>query len=131
MNVGENIKRARLKAGLTQKQLGELSGMADSAIRRYENNRANPKLQTLEKIATALGLSTYDLFDDSTRKLIELAEKHGGKLVEVVSRDPITEKKREILNAHYDKLNHIGHDEAVKRVEELTHIEKYTKEDPD
>ena len=35
MSVGENIKRIRKEKGLTQKQLGELCGLADSAIRRY------------------------------------------------------------------------------------------------
>lgn len=44
MSIGENIKKIRVQKGLTQKQLGELCGMADSAIRRYENGRANPKL---------------------------------------------------------------------------------------
>ena len=36
-SVGEIIKKLRIERGLTQKQLGELCEMADSAIRRYEN----------------------------------------------------------------------------------------------
>ncbi len=35
MTIGENIKRIRKEKGLTQKQLGSLCQMADSAIRRY------------------------------------------------------------------------------------------------
>ena len=57
MPTGEKIKEIRKKRGLTQKQLGDLCGMADSAIRRYENGRANPKLETIKKIATALDVS--------------------------------------------------------------------------
>lgn len=57
MPTGEKIKEIRKKRGLTQKQLGDLCGMADSAIRRYENGRANPKLETIKKIATALNVS--------------------------------------------------------------------------
>lgn len=34
-----------------------------------------------------------------------------------------------LLYNHYSKLNTVGKDEAVKRVEELTHIEKYTKDE--
>lgn len=30
MNFGDALKKARISAGLTQKQLGEMCGMADS-----------------------------------------------------------------------------------------------------
>ena len=54
MTVGEKIRKLRKEKGLTQKQLGDLCGMADSTIRRYENMGANPKIETLRKIADAL-----------------------------------------------------------------------------
>ena len=56
VTVGENIRQIRLSKNLTQKQLGELCKpqMADSAIRRYESGRANPKIETVKKIADAL-----------------------------------------------------------------------------
>lgn len=57
MHLGEMIRKLRIENGLTQKQLGELCGMADSAIRRYESGRANPKIETIGKIADALGVS--------------------------------------------------------------------------
>lgn len=62
MTVGENIKRIRKKKGLTQKQLGALCGLADSAIRRYELGGANPKIETIQKIARALEVEYTDLF---------------------------------------------------------------------
>ena len=68
MSIGENIKKKRIQKGLTQKQLGELCGMADSAIRRYENGRANPKYETLEKIAAALGTHALILNDSISEK---------------------------------------------------------------
>lgn len=63
MTVGERIKGIRLAKNLTQKQLGELCNpkMADSAIRRYENGRANPKIETLNNIAKVLGVNAYEL----------------------------------------------------------------------
>lgn len=68
MSVGNRIKAARKKRGLTQKQLGELCGMADSAIRRYESDRGNPTVKTLRRIAKALNvtigyLQGYDSFE--------------------------------------------------------------------
>lgn len=60
-SIGQNIKKIRLNKNMTQKQLGALCGMADSAIRRYENGGANPKIETLGKIAQALNVSIGDL----------------------------------------------------------------------
>lgn len=61
--IGENIKRIRKEKGLTQKQLGDLCNppMADSAIRRYEIGKANPKMETLQKIAAALNIKLSEL----------------------------------------------------------------------
>ena len=55
MTTGEWIKTFREENGLTQSQLGDLCGMADSAIRRYENGRANPKIETLQKNSGCIG----------------------------------------------------------------------------
>lgn len=65
MSTGENIKRIRKSKGLTQKKLGELSGINEAQIRRYElgKKNANPKKETLQKIATALDVSVNDLLD--------------------------------------------------------------------
>ena len=65
MPVGDRIRAIRTERGLTQKELGDLCGMADSAIRRYESNRGNPTQKTLLKIAKALGVHLRDLADNS------------------------------------------------------------------
>ena len=71
MPTGSRIKEIRKQKGLTQKQLGDLCGMADSAIRRYENGNANPKIETLHKIADALGCTIHELLNgDDTFKAI-------------------------------------------------------------
>ncbi len=65
MTIGERIKAAREKAnqgqGLTQKQLGELCGINEANLRKYESGRQNPKLSTLQKIADALNIPMSDL----------------------------------------------------------------------
>lgn len=63
--IGARIRAIRLLRELTQKQLGDLCGMADSAIRRYESGRGNPTEKTLKRIANALGVSVQDLLKDS------------------------------------------------------------------
>lgn len=65
MTVGGNIKRIRKEKGLTQRKLGELCGINEVQIRRYElgGKNANPKLETLSKIAQALEVDITDLMD--------------------------------------------------------------------
>lgn len=54
--TGNLIRKYRKQKGLTQKQLGDLCGIADSNIRKYEAGRQNPKIETVEKIADALNV---------------------------------------------------------------------------
>lgn len=60
--IAENIKRIRKEKNLTQKQLGDRCGMADSAIRRYESGRARPKIDTVQKIAYALEVPLDEIY---------------------------------------------------------------------
>lgn len=62
MTIGELLKKARLDAGMTQKELAEKCGMADSAIRKYESGKVIPKINTVKKIATALNVPWYELY---------------------------------------------------------------------
>ena len=61
MTVAENIKRIRKEKHLTQKQLGEKCGMSESTLRQYEIGYRNPKIQTIKRIADALGVSLGEL----------------------------------------------------------------------
>ena len=42
MAVGENIRKFRKEKGLTQKRLGQLCGIDEANIRKYELGKANP-----------------------------------------------------------------------------------------
>jgi len=51
----KEIIQARLEQNLTQNDLAQLIGTRQSNISRLENGNANPSLDFLEKIASALG----------------------------------------------------------------------------
>jgi transcriptional regulator with XRE-family HTH domain len=51
----EMVYRLRSEAGLTQAQLAERMGTTQSAIARMEGGGSRPTLETLEKLATAVG----------------------------------------------------------------------------
>ena len=76
MTVGQNIRRIRQEKGLTQKQLGELCGINEANIRKYESDRQNAKIETLKKIADALQSPLEDLVDlyGSNRARIDVEE---------------------------------------------------------
>jgi DNA-binding XRE family transcriptional regulator len=47
---------ARKTLGLTQKQLSELTGIAQSDISKLENGGGNPSLKTLKRLAVAMDM---------------------------------------------------------------------------
>lgn len=54
--VGQNVKRARLAAGLTQEELAERSGFSQQYISELENGRRNPTIVSIYEIGQALGV---------------------------------------------------------------------------
>lgn len=46
----------RKKKNITQKELAELTGIAQADISRLENGNGNPSINTLERIAQGLGM---------------------------------------------------------------------------
>ena len=50
------IVNARIEKRLTQKQLAQKLGIAQSALARFEAGRTNPTLSFLQKVTSALGL---------------------------------------------------------------------------
>lgn len=63
MTTAKRIRKKRLEKGLTQKALADKCGMYESQIRRYELEKANPKLETVRKIAKALECPVIELLD--------------------------------------------------------------------
>ena len=61
MNTGKKIKLIRTFRGLTQKELGDLSGIHEVAIRKYELGKNLPKPEQLRKIADALNVNVNTL----------------------------------------------------------------------
>ena len=51
------ILDARKAENITQKQLAEKTGIAQSDISKIENGNANPSLKTIERIASGMGMT--------------------------------------------------------------------------
>lgn len=151
MTIGANIKKLRKEKGLTQKQLGELCGMADSAIRRYESDRGNPTEKTLMRIASALSVPrevlSFDCIDKSdieqwsgeplfhSSKEKEIFYDEIRRTLEIRDLNRIdaflqSANGRLIISA-YSELNELGQSEAAKRVVEMTELKQYQQQRPE
>ena len=53
------ISRARRERGITQKELGELSGVKQPIIARMEKGSTKPQLDTILKVLAPLGKTLY------------------------------------------------------------------------
>lgn len=82
MNSGEKIRAIRKKKGLTQKELGQMLGISQSAVGQIENSKSNFNIGTIKKFSKVLDVDQAELFGDdelknirsSTIKLKESAE---------------------------------------------------------
>lgn len=110
MTIGENIKKTRKQANLTQRQLAEKLAVSQAMIAQYESGERNPKRETVEKIAKALGVDPFSLysFDMATAAL----------------SDNIDQKEHGLLT-NYRKLNTSGQDKVLEYVSDLADNPKY------
>ncbi|MFH1990662.1 MAG: helix-turn-helix transcriptional regulator [Patescibacteria group bacterium] len=64
--LSKNLKKLREKRGLSQDRLAKLADIANNTIIKIEQGEnINPRLDTLKKIAKALGIKVDDLINDS------------------------------------------------------------------
>jgi transcriptional regulator with XRE-family HTH domain len=77
--VAKNVKALRLQRGLSQKELGEKTGLTIRYISRLENTAPNLTLEVIEKLTVGLSCSPIDLVGNEnnnqamtdTRKLLD------------------------------------------------------------
>ncbi|MBT0902539.1 helix-turn-helix domain-containing protein [Streptococcus lutetiensis] len=74
----DNIKKARLKVGLTQSEVAEKLGVAQAQYARWENGGRNPKDETVEKLAEIFGTSFEILKgrDDGLEEIVNLLKEN-------------------------------------------------------
>ncbi|NJJ36508.1 helix-turn-helix transcriptional regulator [Clostridioides difficile] len=102
------IKEKRLELGLTYEELGNLVGVGKSTVRKWETGMIeNMRCNNIIALANALKISPSLIMGWG----------------EVELKNNLNEKK---LLSNFNKLNDFGQNEAIKRVDELTQIDKYT-----
>jgi len=72
--LGKRISQLRIKAGMTQAKLAEGADLSVDSISRIERGDRAPSLESLEKIAEALGTEPAELLNFKGREFKALAE---------------------------------------------------------
>ena len=72
MSIGNNIKKYRKYAHLTQIQLAQKINKSESTIQKYEANNVKPDFSVLKDIAEALDVSIIDLIKDDTVNISDM-----------------------------------------------------------
>jgi transcriptional regulator with XRE-family HTH domain len=132
IHIGKRIKFFREQRGLTQRQLGNGSGLLEASIRKYEIGQRNPKPDQIKKIADALGVTVYALAPpkietdaDVTSLILAIDEKVGIKF------DGKKDSKRNLdsktLTLHID--DHFVNDALARWGNAKNHLERMKSTD--
>lgn len=125
MTLGENIKRIRKERGLTQKELGKISGINEAQIRRYElgGKNSNPKVETIKKIADALNVKIIDLIEIPFEPFSNSSDFKPHPNKENILSDVYT---ADLLDT-FNQLNNSGKQRAVSQVQLIAAIPEFRK----
>ena len=134
-DLGNLLKQLREEKNVSMdKMIEDLKNLysiiiAKSTISKWENNKADPSMENAKILCNyfnvsldyLLGLSKYKNKEEELTayksKMVEFADRHNKNFYE------------NQLLTNFNKLNKEGKYEAIKRVEELTELSKYKKED--
>ncbi|HUS15403.1 MAG TPA: helix-turn-helix domain-containing protein [Chloroflexia bacterium] len=61
MQLGPNLRAARLRRGMTLADLAAAGGLSKGFVSQVENDKTSPSLDTLERLAAALDVAVVDL----------------------------------------------------------------------
>lgn len=114
MTLGQRIKAARKKAGLTQLQVGQRMGANSyQAVASWEKGLRNPKYDTLKRLAEAIGCPLSELTHD-----LGDGVRNEHQLKEVVELERLAWKARV-----YEKIRMCDFDSARTKLAVLQGVE--------
>lgn len=139
MSIGQKIKEARKRRGLTQAQLADAAQISRSYLGDLEGDRYNPSVDTLQKIASALGTTSGVLLgeanlaeliaaDTGNKPLMAYYEGRRTAGTEYAPADLQGEEQR-LLDLYRD-LNEEGREKLVDYADDLVTSGKYIKSNP-
>lgn len=127
MDLGENIRNARAKLNMTQKELAESAGIAINSLRNYEANKRSPSTKILGKIADALKTSAPELMGLENMGGGFYGKEAGDDVYVKFAKNIQLHNAKARLNVAFDSMNELGQQKAVDNIEDLAKIPEYQK----
>ncbi len=122
MSTAQKIKETRKKAGLTQKELAEKTGLSIATIQGYEQGKYTPKFDSFYRLQTALDCYLNDLIDPyDTTHIENFSYKTFAETAGLSTQEGL-------LLELFDQLNDNGQNKAIEHVEMLSKIPEYKKD---
>ncbi len=108
-HFGNRLREARVRSGLSQSELEDLSGIPKARLSRYENGHVEPSIQTLARLARALNVSEASLLGDQRAILEEFFNALQQRGVLITSTDQGTR----LAHAVADMVQALGGIESI------------------
>jgi transcriptional regulator with XRE-family HTH domain len=86
---GHRLKSLRDKLGLTGTALADISGVRQHIISKMENEKINPEYQTVDKLASALGVQPLYFFLEDIGFVHEISSAIPDELTERIKPDDL------------------------------------------
>ncbi len=103
--LGERIKELRKSAGITQEELGERAELSYKFIGEVERGQVNVSLDSIVKIAGALGVKIGDLFSKERILVQKITVKEKSPLTQFSPHDlHLIKKALRLLNRTFSKV---------------------------
>lgn len=103
MSLGDNIKKARINKGMTQKQLSEKLNVAYNSISNWENSVSKPDPDTILLLCNILDVDANYLLDFNSKKNDSLQDSNE-RYKQILINKGIMDEKGNIDEESFNKL---------------------------
>lgn len=107
MNLGNNLKEARKKSGLSQETVAEKLGVSRQTISKWETNETLPDIYQSKKLSKLYNLSLDELieFDTDLQEIEEIIKNTDEEKEEIINWTNAWGKKYPILIKYQSEVN--------------------------
>lgn len=105
-HIGDTIKAARVAAGISQNALAKRAGIAQATLSAIEAQTKSPNVDTVQRLAAALGCSLTSLLEGAP--------------------SPLTDLEAQLV-AVFRALNEAGRFELLERAREMAALDKWVQ----
>lgn len=120
--IGKNLKQLRIEKDLTQKELANMLMVSTITIQNYENNRRQPNIETLNKIANALNVNVSELISDKANLQIS-TNTLGENIKRIRKKRGLTQKQlSEKINKHERMVQKYETGNVIPSIEMVNNI---------